>query len=140
MKLRLIEHIEGEGPALVFLCCRIPVERADTNLESNKFLAGKLHFLVSLLHCVVIVPFIVQIGVYASPVGFSSSIVPAKWRFLYSLNPMVGVIDGFRWALLRGESHLYWPGILASVGITSILCFSGTWYFRKMERTFADVI
>ena len=87
-----------------------------------------------------IVPFIVQLGLYVSPVGFSSSLVPGRWRLLYSLNPMVGVIDGFRWALLRGQVHLYWPGLLASTGLTAILCLSGTWYFRKMERTFADVI
>ncbi len=87
-----------------------------------------------------IVPFIVQFGLYISPVGFSSLLVPTNWRLVYSLNPMVGVIDGFRWALLRGEAQLYWPGLLASVGLTAILCFSGIWYFRKMERTFADVI
>jgi lipopolysaccharide transport system permease protein len=87
-----------------------------------------------------IVPFIVQFGVYVSPVGFSSSVVPERWRLLYSLNPMVGVIDGFRWALLRGESPFYWPGLLASIGVTAILCLTGVWYFRKMERTFADVI
>ena len=87
-----------------------------------------------------IVPFIVQFGLYISPVGFSSSIVPAKWRLLYSLNPMVGVIDGFRWSLLRGQCQLCWPSVLASVLLTSVLCLSGTWYFRKMERTFADVI
>ena len=87
-----------------------------------------------------IVPFIVQFGVYVSPVGFSSSVVPERWRSLYSLNPVVGVIDGFRWALLRGESPLYWPSVLSSLGVTAILCLTGTWYFRKMERTFADVI
>ena len=87
-----------------------------------------------------IIPFIVQFGLYLSPVGFSSSIVPEKWRLLYSLNPMVGVIDGFRWALLRGESKLWWPSILMSIIFTSFLCLSGIWYFRKMERTFADVI
>jgi lipopolysaccharide transport system permease protein len=87
-----------------------------------------------------VVPFIVQLGLYVSPVGFSSSIVPAKWRLLYSLNPMVGIIDGFRWALLRGETVLWWPSILTSVLLTATLCFSGVWYFRKMERTFADVI
>ncbi len=87
-----------------------------------------------------IVPFIVQFGLYVSPVGFSSSIVPNKWRFFYSLNPMVGVIDGFRWSLLRGQTSFYWPGLLASVGLTLMLCLTGTWYFRKMERTFADVI
>ena len=57
-----------------------------------------------------------------------------------SLNPMVGVIDGFRWALLRGESALWWPSLLTSVALTFVLCLSGVWYFRKMERTFADVI
>ena len=87
-----------------------------------------------------VVPFIVQIGLYISPVGFSSSVVPEQWRLLYSLNPMVGVIDGFRWAILRGEVPLYWPGLVLSIALTAILCLSGTWYFRKMERTFADVI
>jgi len=87
-----------------------------------------------------IVPFIVQFGLYISPVGFSSSVVPEQWRLLYSLNPMVGVIDGFRWALLKGDAPLFWPGLLISIALTFILCFSGTWYFRKLERTFADVI
>lgn len=87
-----------------------------------------------------IVPFIVQFGLYISPVGFSSSIVPEKWRSLYSLNPMVGVIDGFRWAILGGEAKLYWPGFTISVGLVVLLFASGVWYFRKMERTFADVI
>ena len=87
-----------------------------------------------------IVPFIVQLGLYISPVGFSSSIVPEQWRLLYSLNPMVGVIDGFRWAILRGDAPLNWPGLLVSIALTFILCFSGTWYFRKMERNFADII
>lgn len=87
-----------------------------------------------------IVPFIMQFGLYISPVGFSSSIVPEKWRLLYSLNPMVGVIDGFRWAILGGESQLYWPGFTLSVALVIILFISGIWYFRKMERRFADVI
>lgn len=87
-----------------------------------------------------IVPFIVQFGLYISPVGFSSSIVPEKWRLLYSMNPMVGVIDGFRWAILGGESRLYLPGFILSVGFVALLFVSGIWYFRKMERTFADVI
>jgi lipopolysaccharide transport system permease protein len=87
-----------------------------------------------------IVPFIVQFGLYVSPVGFSSSIVPERWRLLYSLNPMVGVIDGFRWAILGGESRLYWPGFTLSVGLVGLLLVSGVWYFRKMERSFADVI
>ncbi len=87
-----------------------------------------------------IVPFIVQFGLYISPVGFSSSIVPEKWRFLYSLNPMVGVIDGFRWAILGGDTQLYWSGFLLSMTLVVFLIVTGVWYFRKMERTFADVI
>ncbi|MEH2028129.1 MAG: ABC transporter permease [Nostoc sp.] len=87
-----------------------------------------------------IVPFIVQFGLYISPVGFSSSVVPEKWRLLYSLNPIVGVIDGFRWAILGGESKLYLPSFLLSLGLVVLLLVSGIWYFRKMERTFADVI
>ena len=86
-----------------------------------------------------IVPFIVQFGLYVSPVGFSSSVVPEKWRLLYSVNPMVGVIDGFRWAIL-GESQLYLPGFILSMGLVTLVLGSGVWYFRKMERTFADVI
>ncbi|KOP22772.1 phosphate ABC transporter permease [Hapalosiphon sp. MRB220] len=87
-----------------------------------------------------IVPFIVQFGLYVSPVGFSSKIVPEQWRLLYSLNPMVGVIDGFRWAILGGESQVYVPGFALSLVIVFLLLGSGIWYFRKMERTFADVI
>ena len=87
-----------------------------------------------------IVPFIVQFGLYISPVGFSSTIVPEKWRFIYSLNPMVGVIDGFRWAILGGNSQLYLPGFMLSMGLVFLLLVSGIWYFRKMERTFADVV
>ena len=87
-----------------------------------------------------IVPFIVQFGLYVSPVGFSSSIVPDKWRLLYSLNPMVGVIDGFRWALLRGQSALDLRGLLMSCGLVALLVATGIWYFRRTERTFADVI
>lgn len=87
-----------------------------------------------------IVPFLVQFGLYISPVGFSSSVVPEKWRLLYSLNPIVGVIDGFRWAILGGEAKLYLPGFLLSLGLVILLLISGIWYFRKMERTFVDVI
>jgi lipopolysaccharide transport system permease protein len=87
-----------------------------------------------------IVPFIVQFGLYISPVGFSSSVVPEKWRLLYSLNPIVGVIDGFRWAILGGESYLYLPGFVLSLGLVALFFFTGIWYFRKMERKFADVI
>jgi lipopolysaccharide transport system permease protein len=87
-----------------------------------------------------IVPFIVQFGLYLSPVGFSSNIVPESLRLIYSCNPMVGVIDGFRWALLRGQSPLGAPALIASILITSILCLSGIWYFRRTEKTFADII
>lgn len=87
-----------------------------------------------------IVPFIVQFGLYISPVGFSSSVVPPEWRFIYSLNPMVGVIDGFRWAILGQGSELYLPGFLLSLVLVGGLLWSGIWYFRRMERSFADVI
>ncbi|WDE95979.1 ABC transporter permease [Lentisphaera profundi] len=87
-----------------------------------------------------IVPFLVQFGLYVSPVGFSTSVVPEKWRLLYSLNPMVGVIDGFRWCLLGGESQMYWPGLWLSLSLVFIMFFSGLWYFRKTEKSFADFI
>jgi lipopolysaccharide transport system permease protein len=87
-----------------------------------------------------IIPFIVQFGLYISPVGFASPPPTAKWHLLYCLNPMVGVIDGFRWSLLRGASSLDWSALLMSIGIVIVLMASGIWYFRKMERTFADVI
>jgi lipopolysaccharide transport system permease protein len=87
-----------------------------------------------------IVPFVVQFGLYISPVGFSSTLIPEKWRLLYSLNPMVGVIDGFRWCILGGNNHIYLPGLLLSVIVTFSLLFFGIWYFRKTERSFADII
>ena len=87
-----------------------------------------------------IVPFIVQFGLYISPVGFSSQIVPEQWRLLYSLNPMVGVIAGFRWAILGNQSNLYLPGFSLSLFLVLLLLWSGIWFFRKMERSFADVI
>lgn len=87
-----------------------------------------------------IVPFVVQFGLYISPVGFRSVEVPEQWRLLYSLNPMVGVIDGFRWALLRGQSPFYLPGFLLSLLLVAALLFLGIRYFRRTERTFADVI
>ena len=87
-----------------------------------------------------LVPFIVQFGLYVSPVGFSSSVVPEKWRLIYSLNPMVGVIDGFRWAILAGDVRIFWPGLVLSTGLVFLLLASGIWYFRRTEKTFADVI
>lgn len=87
-----------------------------------------------------IIPFVVQIGLYVSPVGFSSAIVPEQWRLIYSLNPMVGVIDGFRWAIMRGDNPFYWPGFLLSLVLVAVILFSGIIYFRKTEKSFADVI
>lgn len=87
-----------------------------------------------------IVPFIVQFGLFISPIGFSSNVVPEKWRFLYSLNPMVGVIDGFRWAILGGDIELYWPGIVLSTGVVVMVIIFGVAYFRKTERFLADII
>jgi lipopolysaccharide transport system permease protein len=88
----------------------------------------------------IIVPFVVQFGLYISPVGFSSTIVPEQWRLLYSLNPMVGVIDGFRWAILGGDTQFYWPGFLLSISFVLAMLVTGIAYFRSVEKTFADVI
>jgi lipopolysaccharide transport system permease protein len=87
-----------------------------------------------------VVPFIVQFGVYLSPVGFSSDQVPEYLRWLYDLNPMVGVIEGFRWACLRGAVPLEAGSLACSVLVTGLMCLLGVWYFRRTERTFADVI
>ncbi len=87
-----------------------------------------------------VVPFIVQLGLFVSPVGFSSDLIPEKWRLLYSLNPMVGVIDGFRWAILGGDTKLNLLGFSLSLTIVLVLLISGITYFRRIERTFADVI
>jgi lipopolysaccharide transport system permease protein len=87
-----------------------------------------------------IIPFIVQFGLYISPVGFSSAIVPEQWRFWYSLNPVVGVIDGFRWCVLGGDSRLYLPGFLLSLAVVALFLWLGVSYFRRTERSFADLI
>ena len=87
-----------------------------------------------------IVPFIVQFGLYISPVGFSSSVVPEKWRLLYSLNPMVGVIEGFRWAILGKNIELYIPSFFLSICLVFLIFTGGLWFFRKTEKTFADII
>ena len=88
----------------------------------------------------IIVPFIVQLGLYISPVGFSSSIVPPQWRLLYSLNPIVGVIDGFRWCLLGNDSQLYLPGIALSFAIIILFMWLGVRQLRRTEKSFADLI
>lgn len=87
-----------------------------------------------------IVPFIIQFGMYISPVGFNSSIVPAKWQLLYSINPMVCVIDGFRWSILGQNININPAGFCLSLTLLLLTFMSGIWYFRKTERTFADII
>ncbi len=87
-----------------------------------------------------VVPFIVQLGSYVSPVGFSSSIVPEKWRFWYHLNPVASVIDGFRWCVLGGEARLDLTGLCTGLIVVALLLWAGIVYFRKTERSFADLI
>ena len=87
-----------------------------------------------------IIPFVTQIGLYVSPVGFSSKVVPEHWQMLYSINPMVGVIDGFRWCILGGDSPIYWPGFLISLVVIAVMLVWGAHAFRRSERAFADMI
>jgi lipopolysaccharide transport system permease protein len=91
-----------------------------------------------------IVPFFTRIGLYVTPVAFVSTLILDKFGapvfFVYCMNPMVGVIDGFRWCVLGGNFEPYWPGFFASIGATIVLAFSGVVYFRSTEKTFADVI
>ena len=85
-----------------------------------------------------IIPFVVQIGLYISPVGFDASIVPEKWKLIYYMNPVSGIIDGFRWCLL--SQPLYLPGFIVSLLITILLFITGLIYFRKTEKSFTDII
>lgn len=87
-----------------------------------------------------ITPFIVQFGLYLSPVGFYSNAVPRDWQFLYSLNPIVGIIDGFRWCILAGEHTLYMPALVFSTIGVALVLTSGIWFFRRTERSFSDII
>jgi lipopolysaccharide transport system permease protein len=87
-----------------------------------------------------VLPFIVQFGLYISPVAFTSDLVPERWRVLYSLNPMVGVIDGFRWSLLNGRTPMDWTSVQISAALAVLLLASGIWFFRRTEKSFADVI
>ncbi|CAJ0888409.1 hypothetical protein AMST5_03875 [freshwater sediment metagenome] len=86
-----------------------------------------------------VIPFLVQFGLYVSPVGFSSSVVPDAWRWLYSLNPVVGVIDGFRWAIL-GTGELYVPSLVLGAGVIALFLWLGVREFRRLEKSFADLI
>jgi lipopolysaccharide transport system permease protein len=87
-----------------------------------------------------LVPVAIQLGAYLSPVGFASSIVPEKWRLLYSLNPMVGIIDGFRWCLLGGQNPLHWDALAISITVTIVLLVPGIRFFRRTESGFADLM
>jgi lipopolysaccharide transport system permease protein len=87
-----------------------------------------------------VIPFVVQFGLFISPVGFSSDVIPHQWRLIYSLNPVVGVIDGFRWAICGGAADIYLPGFILSLIVITFFLWLGIWYFRKTEKTFADVI
>lgn len=87
-----------------------------------------------------VIPFVVQFGLYVSPVGFSSSVIPQRWQLLYSLNPMVGVIDGFRWCILGGGSPIHRSGFVLSLAIVAFLLWLGVSRFRKMEKGFADLV
>lgn len=87
-----------------------------------------------------VIPFLLQFGLYASPVGFASTVVPERWRILYNLNPMVGIIDGFRWSIVGGESPIYLPGFIVSLVVVALMLWWGIRQFRRAERRFADMI
>jgi lipopolysaccharide transport system permease protein len=87
-----------------------------------------------------IVPVVLQLGLFVSPIAFSTADVPAQWRWIFALNPLVGIIDGFRWSLLGGQVPLIPETVLVSVAVTALMLVVGFWYFRRMEHSFADVI
>ncbi|HLY58952.1 MAG TPA: ABC transporter permease, partial [Stellaceae bacterium] len=85
-----------------------------------------------------VIPFLAQFGLYVSPVGFSSSVAPAPWRLIYALNPMVGVIDGFRWCLLG--TPIDWQAVSVSVAVVAVMLWVGVGQFRRLEKSFADLL
>ena len=87
-----------------------------------------------------VVPFFIQVGLFISPIAFASANVPERWRPLYFLNPLVGVIDGFRWSILGGQTPIDPASLTSSIAVTAAAVAVGVWYFRRMERGFADVI
>jgi lipopolysaccharide transport system permease protein len=87
-----------------------------------------------------VIPFVLQFGLYLSPVGFQSTVVPQQWRLLYNLNPLVGIIDGFRWCIVGGDSPIYLPGFVLSLVVTAGFLWIGIATFRRIERGFADLI
>ena len=87
-----------------------------------------------------VIPFAVQVGLYLTPIGFSSQLVPEQWKPIFYLNPMAFVVDGFRWSISGGALALYWPGLITTALTSSVLLYVGLRYFRKTEQTFADVI
>jgi lipopolysaccharide transport system permease protein len=87
-----------------------------------------------------LIPFVLQFGLYVSPVGFPSTVVPEQWRLIYNLNPMVGIIDGFRWSIVGGESPIYMPGFILSMAVIAFFLWWGVFTFRRIERGFADLV
>ena len=87
----------------------------------------------------IVMPFLLQIGVFVTPVGYRTDFLP-NWRDLLALNPLTGVVDGFRWCLLGTDYTIYGPGLIVSLAVTLMLLGTGLWFFRRTERQFADVI
>jgi len=85
-----------------------------------------------------VIPFLTQFWLFLTPVAYPSSIIPDRWRLLYGLNPMVGVVEGFRWALL-GQQELAWDLLAVATVVVLALLISGLFYFRRMEHEFADI-
>jgi lipopolysaccharide transport system permease protein len=86
-----------------------------------------------------VIPFLVQIWLFATPVAYSSGLVPERWRPFYGLNPMAGVVDGFRW-MVAPPAHPPGMALLVALGAVGVLLTGGLYFFRRMERTFADVV